>query len=89
MTTETTSNSARSEPKDWAGIGTYLENKDAKLLAADKRQQLLKTWRDVTQQEETLDDAILIGLVGGTGVGKSTFINGYVGERIQLGSEAN
>jgi len=90
MTTSTsisTSNAVRAEPKDWQGLGTYLQNRKAKLLHAEKRESLLDAWRDISQQEENLDDAILIGLVGGTGVGKSTFINALAGQEVSRSSD--
>ena len=85
--TTTSGSSSRVELRDWQGVGTYLQNKDAKLVTPDARQALLDSWRDITQQEETLDDAILIGLVGGTGVGKSTFINALAGQEVSRSSD--
>ena len=64
----------------WRKIGDYLERDDVRLLASEHQQRLQNDWEDITKQEELLDDALLIGLVGGTGVGKSTFINALAGE---------
>jgi GTP-binding protein EngB required for normal cell division len=74
-------------PRNWAGIGAYLERDNVRLLADAKRSALLSDWRDISQQEANLDDAILIGLVGGTGVGKSTFINAFAGEAVSRSSD--
>ena len=41
----------------------------------------------LTNRKRPLDDAILIGLVGGTGVGKSTFINALAGQGISRSSD--
>lgn len=74
-------------PMDWNGIGQYLHNEDVQLISPVVRRQLSETWKDITHQEETLDDAILIGLVGGTGVGKSTFINALAGQEVSRSSD--
>ena len=71
----------------WSGIGQYLDSHDVHLLAEETRTSLLEQWRDISHQEEHLDDAILIGLVGGTGVGKSTFINALASERVSRSSD--
>lgn len=74
-------------PANWTGIGQYLHNEDVQLIAPAVRRQLSETWDDITHQEQTLDDAILIGLVGGTGVGKSTFINALAGQEVSRSSD--
>ena len=66
----------------WSGLGQYLQRDDLALLTDDERRSLYEDWQDITRQEERLDDALLIGLVGGTGVGKSTFINALAGEEV-------
>lgn len=71
----------------WSGLGQYLDGDRVQLLSQDQRQSLLDQWQDITHQEENLDDAILIGLVGGTGVGKSTFINALAGQPVSRSSD--
>ncbi len=57
------------------------------LLAPPIRGEYMARWNDIRRQEEELDDAILIGLVGGTGVGKSTFVNALAGSVISRSSD--
>lgn len=71
----------------WAELGVYLRREDVRLLRDGTRRELLASWEDITRQEENLDDAILIGLVGGTGVGKSTFINALAGQEVSRSSD--
>lgn len=75
------------QPRDWQGIGTYLEQKNVQLLETKQQAVFLGTWCDITRQVESLEDAILIGLVGGTGVGKSTFINALAGQEVSRSSD--
>ena len=84
--TERTSAPA-AQPQDWHGIGQYLEQAEVQLLSPERRREFLETWKDISQQEANLDDAILIGLVGGTGVGKSTFINALAGQEVSRSSD--
>ena len=75
------------QPSRWQDIGSYLQGDDVRLITQQHREQLLANWEDITRQEESLDDAILIGLVGGTGVGKSTFINALAGQEVSRSSD--
>ncbi len=68
--------------KKWSSLGEYLERDDARLLVQEDRLRLRADYEDILRQETQLEDAILIGLVGGTGVGKSTFINALAGEAV-------
>ena len=71
----------------WAKLGEYLGRSDLALLDRDEQRDFQADWRDITKQEERLEDALLIGIVGGTGVGKSTFINALAGEEISRSSD--
>ena len=64
----------------WDALGNYLASQDIRLVANDDRERLLSEWEDIARLEKSIDDALLIGLVGGTGVGKSTFTNALAGE---------
>lgn len=75
------------DAKTWTGLGEYLASERVQLLAQEQRKTLLDQWQEITHQEASLDDAILIGLVGGTGVGKSTFINALAGQRVSRSSD--
>ncbi|MBN1441941.1 MAG: 50S ribosome-binding GTPase [Planctomycetes bacterium] len=59
----------------WRQLGEYLAREDAVLLADADRRAFRREWDEITGKESLLDDCLTIGLVGGTGVGKSTFIN--------------
>lgn len=71
----------------WSALGEYLQRDKIRLLPSDRAATLREQWQDIAYQEEHLDDAILIGLVGGTGVGKSTFTNALAGERVSRSSD--
>lgn len=71
----------------WEGLGQYLSGDTSRLLDTDARREFLSQWKDIARQESELNDAILIGLVGGTGVGKSTFINALAGNEISRSSD--
>lgn len=73
--------------KAWDELGKYLQRDTTHLLSADRRHEMLAEWSSVNEQEASLDDAILIGLVGGTGVGKSTFINALAGKPVSRSSD--
>ena len=64
----------------WNAVGEYLADENIRLVASEDRQRLLVEWRDICRLENSIEDALLIGLVGGTGVGKSTFTNALAGE---------
>ena len=71
----------------WHELGNYLKQTTLTLIDESKRETFLAQWDDVTRQEEHLEDALLIGLVGGTGVGKSTFINAMARTEISRSSD--
>ena len=71
----------------WDGLGRYLAGDTSRLLDANARSKFLDQWNDIFRQEQELNDAILIGLIGGTGVGKSTFINALAGNEISRSSD--
>ncbi len=73
--------------RQWDGLGQYLVRPAIRLLSEPTRQRLLAEWTEVTRQESQLEDALLIGMVGGTGVGKSTFINALAGEVVSRSSD--
>jgi len=83
----TSSTISNIDKTSWSGLGEYLRGENVQLLSSNQREDLLDQWQDITHQEESLDDAILIGLVGGTGVGKSTFINALAGHRVSRSSD--
>ena len=78
--TETATKTPDSEA--WDKIGAYLKRSNVRLLSDEEKNRLQADWEDVTRLEGQLDDALLIGLMGGTGVGKSTFINALAGDKV-------
>ncbi|MEM8678581.1 MAG: GTPase [Planctomycetota bacterium] len=68
------------EAEAWEAIGAYLKRSEVRLLSREQQADFRATWAEIAAQEASLDDAILIGLIGGTGVGKSTVINALAGE---------
>ncbi|MEM7235517.1 MAG: dynamin family protein, partial [Planctomycetota bacterium] len=66
----------------WEEIGAYLSRDDALLLSKEERIGLRSSWEETSQLEAALDGGLLVALVGGTGVGKSTLINALAGEEI-------
>lgn len=69
-------------PYRWQELGKYLKSPQAQLLEDHLRQNLAADWDEITHLEQNLDDALLVALVGGTGVGKSTLINALAGQTI-------
>ena len=65
----------------------YLERPGRILPDPDRAADLAQRARDLGEQIETADDRITIGLIGGTGVGKSTLINALAGEPISRSAE--
>ncbi|HEY6563915.1 MAG TPA: GTPase, partial [Pirellulaceae bacterium] len=67
---------------DWKALHELLARGPSCLVPESNRRQWLAEWEDVTQLEAHLDDALVIGLIGGTGVGKSTLINALAGAEV-------
>jgi GTP-binding protein EngB required for normal cell division len=65
----------------WEALGAFLR-RDLALMDGARREEALRTWDEITQAERTLDDRLAVGLVGGTGVGKSTLVNALAGQEI-------
>jgi GTP-binding protein EngB required for normal cell division len=70
----------------WNSLGLLLE-KDLLILPARIREARLAEWRAIDRDERGLDDRIALGLVGGTGVGKSTLINALASAEISRRGE--
>ncbi len=66
----------------WKELGAYLQKDPSWLLPDADRRAMLHEWEQVNDLEQRLEDALVIGLVGGTGVGKSTLINALAGSEI-------
>jgi GTPase Era involved in 16S rRNA processing len=84
---KTTRKSLGFDKQAWAKLGEYLDRPRTALLDHDERTSLKADWLEITKQEAHLDDALLIGLVGGTGVGKSTFINALASAEVSRSSD--
>ena len=69
-------------PPGWASLGRLLSTPGLRVIRGAERSRLHAAWEDIARRERTLDDRIFLGIVGGTGVGKSTLINAIAGARI-------
>lgn len=67
----------------WAALGRFLE-RDLFLVGSDARRALLGVWDSIARAEAEIDDRLCVGLVGGTGVGKSTLVNALAGAEISV-----
>lgn len=65
----------------WAALGSVL-SRELIVLTDAARIESRNEWEAVTQAERDLDDRLTVGLVGGTGVGKSTLINALAGREV-------
>jgi energy-coupling factor transporter ATP-binding protein EcfA2 len=65
----------------WQAIGQRLASLQ-RLVKECGRSRWLAGWQEIAELEARLDDRLVLGLVGGTGVGKSTLINALAGARI-------
>ncbi|MCZ6795282.1 MAG: 50S ribosome-binding GTPase, partial [Planctomycetota bacterium] len=66
----------------WSALGEHLARPDLSLVGDRLRRRFVDEWQEICERERNLDDTLVIGLVGGTGVGKSTFINAVAGEEV-------
>lgn len=65
----------------WGAIGEFLA-RDLLVLDPDSRRDLSAEFEEISRCEAAIDDRLCVGLVGGTGVGKSTLINALAGAAI-------
>ena len=76
----------RRAARAWNELGELL-SRCARLLGERRRQDLLEGWQEICALEESLDDRLVVGLVGGTGVGKSTLINALAGDVVSTAGD--
>ena len=65
----------------WSALGAFF-SRSLLVFQEPIRRELEAEWRHITEAERNLDDRLSVGLVGGTGVGKSTLINALAGSEI-------
>ena len=63
------------EAASFEAVGPLLERETSALLETGERGALLAEWTEIDERQRNLDDRLIVALIGGTGVGKSTFIN--------------
>jgi GTP1/Obg family GTP-binding protein len=73
-------------PGAWAELGRFL-GRDLLILEPVEREASLRQWREITEAEARIDDRLTVGLLGGTGVGKSTLVNALAGAAISAAGE--
>lgn len=66
---------------EWRSLGKLLES-ELVLLPAAVRVEASTAHGSITEAEARLDDRLVVGIVGGTGVGKSTLINALAGREV-------
>jgi GTP-binding protein EngB required for normal cell division len=66
----------------WRRLGELLSRSDLLILPGSVRLERRREWEEIDTRERNLDDRLSVGLIGGTGVGKSTLINALAGEEI-------
>jgi energy-coupling factor transporter ATP-binding protein EcfA2 len=60
---------------DWARLGAILGREDLRVIRGADRDRLRREWTEISSRELALEDRLFLGIIGGTGVGKSTLIN--------------
>ncbi len=68
-------------------IGRYLDRPGLMLLDSARRSNLAERAEALAEEIRAADDRLCLGLVGGTGVGKSTLINALAGAEISSSSD--
>ncbi len=66
----------------WRKLGEFLQDSEESLIPASDLDSIRNRWNEIQKEEDELDDRLFIGLVGGTGVGKSTLTNALAAEVI-------
>ena len=70
----------------WRRLGETL-SRPLVFIGRAEREEELRAWTAIRDLERSLDDRLSVGLVGGTGVGKSTLINALAGEEISTSGD--
>ncbi len=74
-------------PAGWAALGALLRREDLRVIRGPERRRLLSRWEEIAERERRLDDRLFLGIIGGTGVGKSTIINAIAGASISTSGD--
>ena len=72
--------------RSWHSLGEFLE-RETLIVPPETRASTRNRWEKISQAERDLDDRLTVGLVGGTGVGKSTLINALAAEEISVSGD--
>ena len=65
----------------------FLEHDASNLLSESRIRDYMEQARDMLEKSRHTGSSIVIGLIGGTGVGKSTLINALAGEEVSTASD--
>ncbi len=74
-------------PEGWTALGAILARPGSRAIRGEERASLRAAWEEIAAAERLLDDRLFLGIIGGTGVGKSTLINAIAGAAISRASD--
>ncbi len=74
-------------PGGWTALGAILARPGGRVIRGEARASLMAAWEEIAAAERLLDDRLFLGIIGGTGVGKSTLINAIAAAEISRASD--